>query len=163
MESSDWLRRGALAPAGIEIGAASGAQPRTIFPTEEVAGRRQRQLLPHYPGEIDRGGCRRHHVDGWIVGRIGIVAEEDVYLFVDMMDHVRQAAPAIGANVGSQPGSPKVLARPGGLEPTRDRDRSGELELESMEGRIARLEPPGRVNRTSIERPEVDLKHSRLT
>jgi hypothetical protein len=163
MESSDWLRRGALAPAGIEIGPAPGTQPCAIVPTEEVGRDCQRQLLAHYATQVDRARSWRHDVDGWIVGRVRIVAEENVQLFVHMVDQVGQTAAATGPNVGPNPGPPKVLARSGRLDPTRHRHGSGQLELESLEGWIGRLEPPDRVHRTPIESPEVDLKHSRVS
>ena len=35
MESSNWFRRGALAPAGIEIGPASGTETRAVVAAEE--------------------------------------------------------------------------------------------------------------------------------
>jgi hypothetical protein len=163
MESSDWFRRGALAPTGIEIGPAPGTEPRTIFTTEEIGRHSQCQLLSHYPTEVDRGRCRRQHINGRVVGRLGIVAEEDVQVLVDVVDQVSQTAAAIGSNVCPDPGSPKVLARPGCLEPPRHRDRSSELELEPLEGQIARRKPPDRLDRTSVESTEVDLKHSRLS
>jgi hypothetical protein len=163
MASSDWFRRGALAPAGIEIGPTPGTQTRTIVAAEEVRRHGQRQLLPHYSTQIDRVCRRWQDVSGRIVGRFGIVAEEDVQILVQMVNQLGQAAPAAGLDVGRNVGPPKVLTRSGRLEPPRNRHRPGKPELEPLEDWIVRLKPPDRVDRTPVKSTEVDLKHSRLS
>jgi hypothetical protein len=162
MESSNWFRRGALAPAGIEIGPTPGTEPRTIVAAEKKCRHRERQFLPHYPPEIHRACAGGEHVYRRIVIGVWIVAEEDVQILVDVVDHVGQAAPTTGIDIGGDPSPPKVLTRAGCLEASGHRHRPREPQLESFEDRIVRLEPPDRVDRTPAESAEVDLKHSRI-
>jgi hypothetical protein len=162
MESSNWFRRGALAPAGIEIGPTAGTEPRAIVAAEEKGRHRERQLFPHYPGEIDRGCGGGKNIHRRIVSRVWIVAQKDVQLVVDVMDHIGQAAAATGIDIGGDPASPKVLSRPRCLEASGHCHRPREFQLESLEDRVARLEPPDRVDRTPADSAEVDLKHSGL-
>jgi hypothetical protein len=163
MESSDWFRRGALAPAGIEIDPAPGTQARAIVAAEEIGRHGQRQLLTHYSTEVETGRGRRDNINRRVVGRVGIVAEQNVQLFIHVVDQVGEAPAAASANVGADPGPPKVLTSPRGLDPTCYRDWSGQLELEPCKDGIGRLERSDRVDRAAVESPEVDLKHSRLS
>jgi hypothetical protein len=162
MESSNWFRRGALAPSGIEIGPAAGTEARAIVAAEEKERHRERQLFPHYPAEIDRGCAGGKNIHRRIVSRVWIVAQKDVQVLVDVMDHIGQAAAATGIDIGGDPASPKVLSRPRCLEASRHCHRPREFQLESLEHRVGRLEPPDRVDRTPAESAEVDLKHSGL-
>jgi hypothetical protein len=163
MASSCWLRRGALAGAGIEISPTAGTEARTIFPTQHVRRRGECQLLPDRLTQLDGRGARRKLVYARVVRRVWIVTEQDAHVRVDVVNDAGEAAAAVSPHIGLKPAAPEVLAGTRGLQPTFDRDRSGQLEVQALECRIVRLKPAEGLDRTSVEIPQVDPKHSQLS
>ena len=151
MRSSDWFGRGARAGSGIEIGPTPATEPGAIVTAQRIRLDRQRQLFPHHLAQVDQRSPGGHKIHRRVVRGVGIVAEQDVQLLVEVVDHVCQAPAAVAADVRVHPGSPKVLTRAGCLEPSLDGHGSDEIQLEPHERRIIRLEPPGGLDRTAVE------------
>lgn len=155
MGSSDGVGRSAVARTGVEIGSAPRAEAGAIFPAQQKDRNREGELLADRLGQIDCGSSRGDRIDARIIGRVGILAEQQVQLDINRLGYLGQAAPAPSPNLASHLPSPEELSRSGFLQAALDRYRSGESQLEARERRIGRLEHTRGIQRTAVNFPQI--------
>jgi hypothetical protein len=145
---------------GVEIRPAPGTQPGAILAAEGIHGHGQREFLAHRRTDVHVGYLRRKGVHRGIIRRIRISAEKHLDVRVEERNHTSQA-PATGS-----PEFTGNMRLPEEFNIARLRQtalhlhRSIEVEPEAGERRILRFELPERLDRSPVNIPDVDLKHS---
>ena len=163
--SSDGFGGGATgARPRVQVCSATRAETGTIVPAQQKVTRYcQRQLLADHWRDIDARRPGRQRVEVRIVSRLGVTREHrrgdvNVYFLKDLT----QAAPALAAHDRVNASSPEVLSLGGCLKLAIDEDITHDIEVESLEGRIAPSERPFGTDGTALQVPNIHSQHSRL-
>jgi hypothetical protein len=166
MVSSDRFGGGVTgARSRVQVGPALGAESGTILTAEqEVRRTGEGQLLSDYGSDIHRVGPLGKWIEIRIVGRLGIGAEHGgVHVHIHIVEHLREAPPALAVDDGVNVPTPEVLAVTSGLQLAIHLHRPCQVEVQPLERRIAGRELADGPHGTSVEVPDVDSQHSRLT
>jgi hypothetical protein len=165
MISSDGFGGGAAgARPRVQVCPTTGTESGTIIPAQQkVTRHRQRQLFPHDGCNVDARRPGRQWVEVGIVRSIGVTRENccrnvDVHL----LEHLGEAAAALATDDRMDAPSPEVFPLAGRLKLPIDQDITNHVEVESLEGRIARVELPFGAHGTALQVPNIHSQHSPL-
>ncbi len=153
----------ARAGPGVEIRPAPGAQPGAILAAEGIRGHGKHEFFAHRRADVHVGYLRRKRVDGGIIRRIRISAEEHLDIRVERRNHVRKAATARPTELPRDPSLPEVFAVTRFRQATINLHRSVEIQVETGERRVTGLQLSDSLYRSPVKVPDIDLKHSPKT
>jgi hypothetical protein len=145
---------------GVEIRPAPGTQPGAILAAEGIRGHGEREFFAHRRADVHVGYLRRKRIDGGIIRRIRIRAEEHLDIRVETRNHTSQAAATGAPELPGDVRLPEifVVARFG--KATFHLHRSVQVQTEPGKGDISGLQLADSLNRSPVQVPDVDLKHS---
>ena len=156
--------RGTTAGSRVQIGSAIETESGTRIPAEQQAGwSREDQLLSDHVPHIDVRCPFQQRVEVRIVRGLRIGAEDrSVYLDINVGTYIGQASPALALHGTLDPAPPEILSCPGGMQLTSYRNRTYQIEVQPVEGRIVGPKLPHRPHGATLKVPDVHSQHSRL-
>ena len=158
-------RCGAPARSRVEIGSAGQTQSGTVVPTEQQAGRSgEYELFADHIPDVDVRRTLGQRIKIRIIRCLRVGTEHcGVNIDVDVSTNFTQATAAVTLQCCVNASAPQIFARPSGLQLPGDRNRRGEVQIESLEGPIVGPKLSNCLHRALLKIPEVYSQHSRLT
>ena len=145
---------------GVEIRPAPGTQPGAILAAEGIRGHGEREFFAHRRADVHVGYLRRKRIDGRIIRRIPVRAEEHLDIRVETRNHASQATATGTPEPTGDMRLPEVFVVAGFRKATFHVHRSVQIQTEAGKGDISGLQLADGLYRSPVQVPDVDLKHS---